>query len=378
MLASKSFFRYFDWLNFILIITLSCIGLLFVYSATYTAEQPCSLFFKKQAVGLVIAIAIYFVCIIIDYRTLLRWGYFGYGALIGLLIFTLIKGSIGMGAQRWINLIFFKLQPSELCKLLFPAFATYHIQLHKDNLYVSYKDFLPIIAILAISFILILKQPDLGTAFIVTFSGLIFLWLAGLPKKWFIYGFLFVAITTPALWHLLKPYQKNRIAVFFGQGNIQKERYQIEQATIAIGSGGLTGKGLLNGTQNKLRFLPESRTDFIFAVLCEEWGFLGALAILLMYAFLFLRSFALIQSIASPYLQLLAIALLMHLILSALINISMVAGLLPIVGIPLPLMSYGLSNLWISFASLGWIQGIIMQQLEIGNYQDIHPVKGYT
>ncbi|EKD48703.1 MAG: hypothetical protein ACD_64C00177G0001, partial [uncultured bacterium] len=141
-----------------------------------------------------------------------------------------------------------------------------------------------------------------------------------------------------------------------------KERYQIEQATIAIGSGGLTGKGFSNGTQNTLQFLPESRTDFIFAVICEEWGFAGALSLLLLYLLLFLRTIFLIPAITEPHAQLLAIGLLLHIILSALINIGMVLGLLPIVGIPLPLLSYGLSNLLISFGSLGWIQGIYMQQ----------------
>ncbi len=352
-----------DWISFILTLLIASIGLLSVFSATYMPDKPFSLFFKKQAIGLCIGIALYWLFCFIDYRSLMRWGYFCYFIVIGLLIFTLLKGSIGMGAQRWINLLFFKLQPSELAKPLFPAFVAYYFFTHRETDRSTLKDMLPIIAILFLSFLLIMKQPDLGTALIIACSGLILLWLAGAPRKFFLYGILLLTITAPISWYFLKPYQRNRIAVFIGHGTTQKERYQIEQAAIAIGSGGFWGKGLLQGTQNKLQFLPESRTDFIFAVLCEEWGFMGALFVLILYACLFIRLLWIIQVIQAPYLQLLALGLLIHLLLSALINICMVLGLLPIVGIPLPLMSYGLSNLLISFISLGWIQGIYTQQI---------------
>ena len=266
-----------------------------------------------------------------------------------------------MGAQRWINLFFFKFQPSELTKPLFPAFFAYYLFTHKETHYSPLRDMAPIIGILFLSFVLIMKQPDLGTALLILFSGLILLWLAGLPKKFFLYGFILFTLTAPLSWYMLKPYQRSRIAVFLGYGTTQRERYQLEQAAIAIGSGGLRGKGFLKGTQNTLQFLPAGRTDFIFAVIAEEWGFLGALFVLFLYALLFIRSFLMIQYIDPPYVQLLALGLLIHLVLSAIINICMVLGMLPIVGIPLPLMSYGLTNLWISFISLGWLQGIYVQ-----------------
>lgn len=351
-----------DWFSCGLTLIIAAIGLLFVFSATHTPEQPLSIFFKKQVIGVCMGIVVYWLCALTDYRTLQRWGYFGFFGVVGLLIFTLLKGSIGMGAQRWINLVFFKLQPSELAKPLFPAFVSYYLHTHYERRFAAWKKFIPLIAILGVSFLLILKQPDLGTALVIAMCGLALLWLAGLSKKFFIYGALACILAAPLLWNTLKPYQKNRIAVFFGYGTTQKERYQIEQATIAIGSGGLTGKGLQNGTQNTLQFLPESRTDFIFAVICEEWGFVGAVSLLLLYLLLFLRTLFLIPAISEPHAQLLAIGLLLHIILSALVNIAMVMGLLPIVGIPLPLLSYGLSNLLISFGSLGWIQGIYMQQ----------------
>lgn len=350
-----------DWLSFFTMLLLAVIGLLSVFSTTYTTAHPYSIFFTKQLIGLIIGIILYWLFAFIDHRSLMRWGYFCYLGVIGLLIITLIKGSIGMGAQRWINLFFFKFQPSELTKPLFPAFFVYYLFTHKETDRGTFFDLAPIMVILFISVLLIMKQPDLGTALLILFSGLILLWVAGMPKRFFLYGFILFMLTAPFSWYMLKPYQRNRIAAFIGYGTTKKERYQLEQAAIAVGSGGLFGKGFLQGTQNTLQFLPESRTDFIFAVIGEEWGFIGALAVLLLYAFLFIRSFWLMQCIEPPYLQFLALGLLIHLVFSALINICMVLGMLPIVGIPLPLMSYGLTNLWTSCISLGWLQGIYMQ-----------------
>ena len=354
--------RSFDYITFFLMMLLSACGLLFVLSATHTSDQSFSSFFIKQCVGICGGIIIYFLCLLPDYRTIMQWGYVAYFCTIALLLFTLIKGSVGMGGQRWINLIFFKFQPSEVAKFLFPAYMVNYLYMRKKTVIHSFGLFVPILIMLGLSFILILKQPDLGTALIILFSGLILCWFAGLNKKFFLYGILASLIMAPAIWSfVLRDYQKKRITVFLGQGNHKKEGYQIEQARIAIGSGGLWGKGLFNGTQNRLRFLPESRTDFIFAVLCEELGLLGALAILLCYIFLFFRAFLLITTLKDFYAQLFASGLLLPMLLATIINIGMVLGILPIVGIPLPLMSYGLSNLWITFACLGVLQNIMIR-----------------
>lgn len=359
----QRFFRYFDYISFCLIVTLTTIGLLFVFSSTYCCEQPYSLFLKKQTIGFAIGLCIYALCSCIDFRTLLRWGYFAYLIVVGLLIFTIIKGSIGMGAQRWINLGLFKFQSSELAKLFFPAFAIYYFYTEKNHKPSrSSRSFIPLILSLFGSFILILKQPDLGTALIILFSGAILLWQLGLDKRFFIYGLLAVTLTAPLSWHILKPYQKKRILVFLGEGETKKERYQIEQSKIAIGSGGIFGKGFLRGTQNKLQFLPECRTDFIFSVIAEELGFLGCIIILALYLALFGRLLMLACALKNLLIQSLAIGIIIPFILSALINICMVIGLLPIVGIPLPLISYGISNLWVTLASLGWFNSIIMRQ----------------
>lgn len=354
--------RSFDFITFFLMLLLAACGLLFVFSATYTTEKPFSPFFMKQCFGICSGIIIYFLCLIPDYRNLIRWGYLAYFGIIALLIFTLIKGSVGMGGKRWLNFVFFKFQPSELAKFLFPAYMINCLHMRKKTIIHSFGLFIPLLIMLGISFILILKQPDLGTSLIVLFSGLILCWFAGLDRRFFLYSTLITLIMTPLIWSfVLRDYQKNRIIVFLGQGDHRKEGYQIEQASIAIGSGGLWGKGLFNGTQNRLRFLPESRTDFIFAVLCEEWGLIGALTIISCYILLFLRSFLLIRQVKDIYAQLFAIGLLLHILLATIINIGMVLGIMPIVGIPLPLMSYGLSNLLITIACLGAFQNIMLR-----------------
>lgn len=355
--------RYFDITSFVVTVFIALLGLIFVWSATYKPEAPFSLFFKKQSIGILTGFIWYFIFACIDYRTTLRGGYLAYYALIGVLVFTLIKGSIGMGGQRWIDLGLFKFQPSEIAKVLFPVYAVYTLQTHQLYPPLPQMVFVPILSMLSISCILIARQPDLGTALLVLFSGLLLCWLAGLSNKFFIWcGFLSL-LCIPIAQKILKPYQLKRISVFLGYGETNKERYQIEQAGIAIGSGGMYGKGLLEGTQNKFNFLPESRTDFIFAVLCEEWGLIGAIILLLLYGILFFRACTIIIGLPSFYLQLLGAGLIIPTVLATIINIFMVLGLLPVVGIPLPLMSYGISHIWITLISLGWFQNIARQRV---------------
>jgi len=274
----------------------------------------------------------------------------------------MLKGSVGLGAQRWIDVGLFKFQPSELSKLFFPMFITYYFLNDYEITQPTQQVFILPFVIMLVSAILILKQPDLGTCLIILFSGLIMFWFIGLSKNFFITIGIVMLISTPILWECLKTYQKKRVLVFLGYGDNRKERYQIEQSKIAVGSGGFFGKGYLQGTQNKLSFLPESRTDFIFSVICEETGFIGATFLLLLFMMLFLRLFLMINSISTFYPQLLCLGLIMHIIFSTIINICMVLDLLPVVGIPLPFVSYGITHLWIGFASLGCVNSITSQR----------------
>jgi len=367
-MIDRRYFRYFDLISFILTMMLLGLGLLFVFSSTYTPERPFSVFFKKQLVlGVFGGLSLYFFFCIKDLRKLMRWGFLFYFVILALLIYTAFGGWIGMGAKRWISLYFIRVQPSELAKLFLPVFFAYYFSEQDIPKYYApsklpFKDFLFPLSILFVSFVLILKQPDLGTALIILFSGLTLVWFIGIDKRFFlIMGFLCI-MGAPILWKILKPYQQRRILVLMGYGDVRKERYQIEQSKIAIGSGGIIGKGFLKGTQNKLEFVPEDHTDFIFSVICEEWGFVGALCMLLLFGLLFLRIIYLTMQLPGLFEQIIVLGLLVHILFSVCINVGMVAGMLPIVGIPLPLVSYGLSNLWVTMASLGWINNIFIRR----------------
>lgn len=355
--------RYCDWVSVGIMLILSCVGLILVYSATCQSaagEIVYSSFFKKQCWGVLSGLCIYVLMMSSDVTFLQRIGYFIYFAVILLLIFTSITGTIGLGARRWIDIGIVKFQPSELAKLFVPAFMTYYFMTEPQwptSRFLVY--FTPFI-LLCVSVLLILKQPDLGTAILVGSVGILMLWLVGVPQRFFILCAVGAAVTAPLLWQGLKPYQRQRILVFLGGGDARKERYQIEQSQIAVGSGGIWGKGFLRGTQNKLLFLPESRTDFIFAVLCEEWGLIGAFFVIILYSLLAIRLLMRMRMITDFFSKLLAVGLLLPTLGSIIINMGMVLGMLPIVGIPLPFLSYGITHLWISYASIGWAHNIII------------------
>jgi rod shape determining protein RodA len=367
MLIDRRYFRYFDWFSFFITLALVCMGLMFVFSATYQPDRPYSVFFKKQFLGIVSGFVIYFLFCIMDLRRLARWGFWAYVAVLVLLIYTIFGGWIALGGKRWLSLYFIKVQPSELAKLFFPLCVAHYlgeIELlsYSEVKHLPIKKFTFPLVLSLISFVLILKQPDLGTALIILFSGLIIFWFIGISREFFLTVALVCILGAPFFWSVLKPYQQQRILVLFGYGDAKKERYQIEQSQIAIGSGGVMGKGFLHGTQNKLNFLPEDHTDFIFSVVCEELGFFGALLVLLLFMLLFIRIILIIGGTQSLFEQIIGIGLLIHILLSFCINLGMVTGILPTVGIPLPLFSYGLSNLWITLASLGGLNNIAIRR----------------
>ncbi len=328
-----------------LIFLLFICGSIILYSATYKLDSAFSPYFLKQIFGFTSGILITIFLSKISYKKIIIWGGLFHISVILLLLFTLLKGSSAMGGQRWINLFFFKFQPSELAKVSLPVSLIYYLFYYCSNKISFYNWSIMILNIL-LTGLLIMKQPDLGTALIIIISNLAILFVIGLPKRIIFSGILIISLSCPLLWNKLHDYQKKRILVFLGHGSVHKERYQLEQSKIAVGSGGFYGKGFLQGTQKNLNFLPENRTDFIFAVLAEEFGFIGVFIILSFYCILFLFFFFQSRQITEDYGYLLYQSMLFPFMLGVIFNIGMIIGLLPVVGIPLPCMSYGITHIW--------------------------------
>jgi len=287
--------------------------------------------------------------IILSFFNIKFWhffSYFFYIIVLAFLIWASLYGVKASGSQRWVDLYFINLQPSELMKIAIIACLArfYHrTQLEKVN---SFQSILVALVVLILPIMLVLSQPDLGTSILIALSGLVMIWLAGLNIKYFLYSFLIFLISAPFIISFLKPYQKLRILTFIdpdkdplGAG------YQIIQSKIAIGSGGLTGKGFLKGTQSYLEFLPEKHTDFIFTLFSEEHGFLGSLGLLLIYIIIIYRVLKIGSISRSYFAKLFCYGYGSAIFFYVTVNMSMVLGLLPIVGSPLPIMSYGGSSM---------------------------------
>ena len=273
-------------------------------------------------------------------------GYLFYIVVLGLLIWTSFYGVTSSGSKRWLNLYFINLQPSELMKIaIIICYAKLYHRLQINNVN-QIKNLVIPITILVLPMLLVVSQPDLGTSILIALSGIIVMWLAGINIKYFIYTFLAFLISTPFIISFLKPYQKLRILTFF---NPDKDPlgagYQIIQSKIAIGSGGLSGKGFLKGTQGYLEFLPEKHTDFIFTLFSEEHGFIGSLTLLFIYGVIIYRVIDIGKNARSFFGKLFCFGFASSIFVFITVNMSMVLGLLPIVGSPLPIMSYGGSSM---------------------------------
>lgn len=296
----------------------------------------------RQAIRFTFAFIAMIIIALIPSRFLLRYAYVIYGGCLVLLLLVEFVGFIGMGAQRWISLGAFNLQPSELMKLaLILGLARYYHGLLQED--VSRPALiLPPLAMIAAPAILILLQPNLGTAFITGAIGVAMLFAAGLYLRYFIGVGLMGISTVPIAWHFLHDYQKSRIMTFLNpEADPLGAGYNIMQSKIAIGSGGLFGKGFLQGSQGQLDFLPEKQTDFIFTMIAEEFGFTGASIVIIVYLLLIILSFLTAMRSRSHFGALISAGIGALLLLHITINIGMVMGLLPVVGVPLPLLSYG-------------------------------------
>ena len=328
----------------------------------YSAGHSFSPWALKQLLRFVVSFLAFSVISYLDLRLWLLYASFIFLASLGLLIGVELLGFIGMGAKRWIDLYIFQLQPSAIMKfsLILLIAAHFHflgVRHHKLRSIV-----LPVAAIF-ISALLVLRQPDLGTTIILCAVGFSMLFAAGVPWYFFISLGTVCLLTLPIIWSFLKVYQKKRILTFLNPGaDPLGAGYHTLQSKIAIGSGGLWGKGLGHGSQGQLDFLPEKQTDFIFTMLCEEWGFFGALFLLGIYLFILVKSYLLALRCPVIFTKLLVVGVVSTLFFHVFVNIGMVIGILPIVGVPLPLMSYGGTSLLAFMVGFGWLAAADSQQ----------------
>jgi len=361
----RRFLASFDWVLLFLLVLVCGMAYMNLYSATYPSlgRMPAYL---KQGYLLLMGVAGILFIISFDYKELHLWNYPIYVFTIILLALVIFVGNSAGGAQRWINLGFFQLQPSEPAKLMMViTLASYYSRKETVAGYSLKELILPII-LMAIPFVLILIQPDLGTALMFV---IIFISMTVLAKlRWSTYIILAVSgvVMTVLGWcYVLKPYQKQRVETLFNPAhNAMEEGYQILQSKIAIGSGGLFGKGYMEGTQGHLHFLPERHTDFAFSVWCEEWGFTGSLFFLLVYFFMLIWGLNAAMSAKDRFGLFLAFGVVALIFWQAVINLLMILGFLPVVGVPLPMFSYGGSSLLTTLLGMGIVLNVRMRRFQ--------------
>lgn len=346
-----------DWPLAALLLVLSGFGLTVLYSASGQSNHVV----VSQLSHLLIGFASFYICSKLrpqHYELLAPFVYLG---VLLLLIAVMGIGHVDKGARRWLNLGIIKLQPSELMKIALPlmlAALFSRIQQRPEP-----KLILTALVIIALPFLLVMKQPDLGTAIMIAASGAIVILLSGIPLRYIIIGVGMAMAAAPVGWHFLHGYQKNRLLTFL---NPQHDRlgtgYHIIQSKIAIGSGGITGKGFLHGTQAHLQFLPERSTDFIFSVLGEEFGLIGCLFLLSLFMAIFMRVIWLCGHTNNRFSRLLMVGIVSSFMLEGIVNIGMVSGILPVVGVPLPFVSYGGSAIMTLGAGFGIICSLQSQK----------------
>lgn len=348
-----------------LILILAGIGVVMLYSAANGSWSPWAL---NQLMRFGLGFAVMITLALIDVRFFMRYAYVFYFASLVLLIIVEVGGHVGMGAQRWINLGFMKLQPSELMKIaLVLALARYFHSSSLQSIETTRGIITPVLMVMFPAF-LVMTQPDLGTALMLIFSAGAMFFAVGVQLWKFGVVLLGALITMPIAWNLLHDYQQNRVLTF-----LDPERdplgagYHIIQSKIALGSGGVFGKGFLKGTQSHLNFLPEKHTDFIFTMLSEEFGMIGAVFVVIINVLIIAYSFAFALRSTSYFGKLAAIGLATNFFLYVMINISMVLGLIPVVGVPLPLISYGGTVILSVMAGFGIILSVnINRNINIG------------
>jgi len=343
------------------------IGILSIYSSTYRKEgTQWQLIYQRQILWVILGLGFFFWLSNLNYRRLWDATYFLYGLAVFLLLLVFLLGIVRLGAQRWLKFAWFNFQPSEIAKLIMVIFiARYFSAKSIDDISLKVNKMgivrglaLPLVFV-AVPMGLIMEQPDLGSAMMIFLVFIAMVFVSGVRLRYFIIFITSGLLGLPVLWYLLRDYQKERLLVFLNP-NIDPlgAGYTVIQSKIAIGSGGVFGKGWLSGTQSQLHFLPESHTDFIFATFAEEWGFLGSCALLFLYFLLIREGIRIAQRTADNFGKLLALGISLMLGIQVFVNIAMNLGLAPVVGLPLPLLSYGGSSVMVTFMALGILVNI--------------------
>ena len=353
--GDRSFFQKVQSMDFYLLISIIILGtisIIAMYSTDISDGNFYHSFNHAIRFGVFFSLMIFLSFINIKYYFSLSFVF--YILILLLLISATFFGTTAQGSQRWINLYFINLQPSELMKIAIIIFLARYYHRVQPEAVNSIKKFIIPLIILIVPILLVLSQPDLGTSVLIALSGIAVIWLAGINIKYIVYSFLGLIISFPFVISMLQPYQKLRILTFINPDRDPLGAgYQIIQSKIAVGSGGLTGKGFLKGTQGYLDFLPEKHTDFIFTLFSEEFGFIGSVLLLILYAFIIIRILIIGSNSRNYFGKFFCYGFAISIFFYISVNMLMVLGMLPIVGSPLPIMSYGGSSMMAIMFGLG-------------------------
>ncbi len=350
---------HFDWTVFVIVLGLAGIGLVSVISASYGGHKLINPLVIRQFVWIGVGVIALVIAALFDYRALQSYAYPLYVLVVGLLIAVMIAGHATGGSRRWINLGVFHLEPSELAKLAVVLVMVRYLREEPPKGGWGLRHLIIPAILLGVPFVLVLKQPDLGTGLILMLITVTLIYISGLNTRTMVILGLAAVLVAPASWHFLKPYQRQRLVSFLNpQADPLGSGYHIIQSEIAIGAGGPSGKGFLNGTQARLNFLPEQSTDFIFAVFAEEFGLMGSLTLLALYGALIARGAWIARHSRDRFGALLAMGLTAIVFWQVAINIGMATGMLPVVGITLPLVSYGGSSLIAMMFAMGLLVSV--------------------
>lgn len=359
---NKRFFKQIDYSIIILIYLLSIIGILVIYGSTSSIPQLKTIYIK-QTIWLVISTIVFIVILFINYNDLKKILFLLYFANILLLIFLLFFGKAVHGSTSWFAIGSVRFQPSEIMKVITVIFLAMYLSEERDKGFLTIDNFGKPILITLLPMLLILKQPDLGTAIIFMPCLLVMLYLANAKIRPLILFILFLAVSASGVYPFLKTYQKERIFIFLNPGSDSLGKgYNIIQSQIALGSGKLLGKGWGHGTQTEFQFLPEHHTDFIFSSLIEQFGFIGGIFVLFLFYMLIQRSLNIAKESKDFFGSYMVIGLIMIVIVHIIMNIGMTSGLMPVTGIPLPFISYGGSSLLTMFVIYGLIINVKARQ----------------